>query len=241
MSVSAAPSAEKTSAVEDFFDIFFAPAAVYDRRRNTSAWLPFLVVTIAMALAYLATSDAMQPIMDAEYQRGMKAALEGQSKFTPEQLEQGRGMAEGFAKFAFLVGMPLSILFTGIALLLTSKLVDAQVKLGTAVMIASWAFVPRIIGSIVNAVQLRLMQPDSLDGMYRLALGPARFMDPDTASPILLAMAGRFDVFILWTTVLLGIGLSVVARIPRTQGMIAAFAVWVLAALPTLYSALGQG
>jgi hypothetical protein len=124
--------------------------------------------------------------------------------------------------------------------MVTSKLVDANVKLRTAVMIAAWAFVPRIIASILTAVELRVMQPESLDGAYRLAFSPARFLDPDTTSAVLVAIAGRFDVFILWTTLLLAIGLSVVARIPRAQATVAALAVWVLGALPTVYSAIGQ-
>jgi hypothetical protein len=39
-------------------------------------------------------------------------------------------------------------------------------------------------------------------------------------------------------TVLLAIGLSVVARIPRQRAAIAAFIVWVIGALPVLLGAL---
>lgn len=234
------PSIEKAGLVEDFVDIFVSPATVYERRRNSSAWVPLIVVSVVLGLSYFATLGTMQPMMDAEYARGMQATLEANPGLTPEQLAQGRKFAEAFGTFIIIAGTPLAIFFAGFALLLTSKLVDAQLKLGVAVMIAAWAFVPRIIGAIVTAGQLQLMKPESLDGMYRISSGPARFMDPDTASPLLLAIAGRFDVFILWTTLLLAIGLSVVARIPRAQAAVAAVCVWVLAALPTVYSAIGQ-
>ena len=55
---------------------------------------------------------------------------------------------------------------------------------------------------------------------------------------MLVAIAGRFDIFILWTTVLLGIGLSVVARLPRFNGMLAAMAVWVLGTFFALHGAI---
>jgi hypothetical protein len=236
----AAPSTQKTSVVEDFVDIFYAPASVYERRRDSSAWIPLIVVSVLLALLWLASADAMQPMMEAEYQRSVKATLEGNSGITAEQMAQGRAFAEGFGKFIIIVGTPIGIFFTGLGLMVTSKLVDANVKLRTAVMIAAWAFVPRIIASILTAVELRVMRPESLDGAYRLAFSPARFLDPDTTSAVLVAIAGRFDVFILWTTLLLAIGLSVVARIPRAQATVAALAVWVLGALPTVYSAIGQ-
>jgi hypothetical protein len=238
MSASAAPPAPKSGVVEDFVDIFATPSAVFERRRDSSPWLPLVIVSVVLAAAYLASSGAMQPIMDAEYERGMRATLEANPQLTAEQLQQGRAIAQGVGKFFIIASTPITIFLTGLVLLLTGKMVDAEVKLGTSVMIAAWAFVPRIIGSLATAAQLLILRPESLDGMYRVSLGPARFMDPDTASPMLLAIAGRLDLFVLWTTVLLGIGLSVVARIPRSSAMVAAGAVWVLASLPALYGAL---
>ena len=239
MTTSTAPSAEKVGVVEDFVDIFFSPAAVYERRRNSSAWLPLIVVSVVLGLAYYATSAAMQPIFDAEFARGMQATLDKNSNLTAEQLQQGRKFAEGIGRFFIILGTPIAIFFTGIGLVLVSKFVDVSLKLGTAVMIAAWAFVPRIIGSIATAAQLQLMKAESLDGMYRISSGPARFMDPETVSPMLLAVAGRFDLFILWTTALLAIGLSVVGPMPRKQAVVVAGLVWLLASLPTVYGALG--
>jgi hypothetical protein len=235
-----AASTEKAGVVEDFVDIFFSPSTVYERRRDSSAWVPLIVVSIALGVSWYATRNALQPMLDAEFARGMQEALDANRGMTAEQLQQGRKFAEAFGSFAIAAGTPIAIFFTGWALSWTSKLVEAQLKLGTAVMIAAWAFVPRIIGAIVTAGQLQFMKPESLDGMYRISSGPARFLDPDTASPLLVAVAGRFDVFIVWTTLLLAIGVSVVARIPRAQAAVAALCVWVLAALPTVYSSIGR-
>ena len=238
MTAPVAPSTEKAGVIEDFVDIFISPAAVYERRRDTSAWLPLIVVTVVLALAYLSTMGAMQPIMDAEYERGVKAMLESDSRFTREQMDQGRAFGEAIAKFMFVAGAPLAIFFCGLGLMLTSKLVDAKLALGTGVMIAAWAFVPRILGAVATAIQLQLMRPESLHGMYSISVGPARFMDPNTVSPMLVAIAGRFDLFILWTTALLGIGCSVVGRVSRFNGMLAAMAVWVLGTFLALYGAI---
>jgi VanZ family protein len=53
-----------------------------------------------------------------------------------------------------------------------------------------------------------------------------------------IALLGRIDLFTIWVTVLLAIGLAVVARIPRSRAAIAAVVVWVIGTLPALLGAL---
>jgi VanZ family protein len=104
-------------------------------------------------------------------------------------------------------------------------------------MVAAYAYVPRILENILNGVQGLLMDPASLDGRYRLSLGVGRFLDPNTTSPMLLALLGRVDVFTIWVTVLLAIGLAVTGKIPRSKAAIAAVLVWIIGALPAVLGA----
>jgi hypothetical protein len=55
---------------------------------------------------------------------------------------------------------------------------------------------------------------------------------------MMLAVLGRVDVFTIWITILLGIGLSVTGKIPRSKAMIAAALVWAIGALPAVLQAL---
>jgi len=56
----------------------------------------------------------------------------------------------------------------------------------------------------------------------------------------LLGLVGRIDVFTIWVTILLAIGLAVTGKIPRSRAAIAGVLMWVLGALPTLAGALRQ-
>jgi hypothetical protein len=236
----AAPApAEKPAAWwEDFIDIFYAPSQVFARRANSGFGIPMLVVTVVVALIAVVNSGVMQPIMDAEFSRGTAAAMRQNPQLTPEMMEKSRGFGEAIAKYGVIVFMPVGIFLTGLFLWLCGKLVDAKESLSAAIMIASYSFVPRIVEGVVNSVQGLLLDPAALDGRFRLSLGLGRFLDPDTASPVLLALLGRVDVFTIWVTVLLAIGLSVVGKIPRSRAAIAAALVWLLGALPQLLTAL---
>lgn len=227
----AEPSASKW---EDFIDIFYAPASVFARRASSGFFVSMLVVTVLTASLYILNSNVWSQVMDAEMSRALAKRAQ---TLTPEQAAQVRGFGETMGKVAAFIFMPVGIFFTALALWVCGKLVDAKQTLGQAMMVTSYAFLPRVIEGLVTSVQGLLLDPSTFNGRWRISLGPGRFLDPDTSSPVLLALLGRVDVFTIWVTVLLAIGLSVTGQIPRSRAAIAAAIVWVLGAVPLLLQA----
>jgi Yip1 domain len=196
-----------------------------------------LVVTVWVGATALPNSGVMQPIMDAEFSRATAAAMRNNPQVTAEMMEKSRGFGEVIAKYGAFVFIPVGIFLTGLALWVSGKLVDAQEHLSQAIMIAAYSFVPRVVEGVLAGLQGLLLDPSTMTGRFKLSLGAGRFLDPDTASPILLALVGRIDLFTIWVTVLLAIGLAVVGRIPKSKAAIAALLVWMLGALPQLLGA----
>ena len=227
-----APSADSTaSRWEDFIDIFYAPSAVFARRASSGVLLPMVVVTVLTGALYIMNSNVWSQVMDAE----MSRALARQSQqLTEEQMQGIRRFSETMAKVGSFVFVPVGIFLTGLMLWVCGKFVDAKQRLGQAIMVTSFAFMPRVVEALVVAVQGLVLDPGTFDGRWRVSLGVGRFFDPDTTSPALLAFLGRIDVFTIWVTVLLAIGLAVTGRIPRARAAIAAAIVWVLGAVPLL-------
>jgi hypothetical protein len=157
---------------------------------------------------------------------------------TPEQLEASRKMMGGFATVGAFIGTPFMILILGLVLWLVGKFFDAKQTLNAALVVTAFSYVPRLVEGVVARIQGLLVDPASLDSRYSLSLGFGRFLDPDTASPLLLALVGRIDVFTIWVTVLLAIGLAVTGRISRGSAAIAAAVVWLVGALPSIAGAL---
>ena len=233
-----APPAKPVARWEDFMDIFYAPSEVFARREHSGFGLPLLVVTVLIGVIAAVNMGVMQPIMDAEFTRATAAAMKKDPRVTAEQMQQFRAMGEKFAPVFAAIGTPIAIFFVGLTLWLAGKLVDAKQSFGAALMVTSYAYLPKVIGSIVAGVQGLLMDPATLTGQFKVSLGIGRFLDPDTASPILLALVGRMDVFTIWVTVLLVIGLAVTGKISRSSAAIAGVVVWVVGALPALLPAL---
>jgi hypothetical protein len=121
---------------------------------------------------------------------------------------------------------------------LVGKFFDAKESINAAIVVAVFSYVPRVVEGIVNRAQGLFVDPSSLTSRYSLSLGVGRFLDPDTTSPILLALVGRIDLFTIWVTVLIAIGLAVTGKISRAKAAIAAAVIWLLGALPAFATAL---
>jgi hypothetical protein len=228
---------EKASVIEDFIDIFYAPATVFARRANSSFWIPTIFVAICVGLLFFGNASRLEPIMDAEYQRTVAATMKANPQVTPEMMERGKAFAQTVTKVGAFIGVPIAIMLIGLVLWISGKMVDAQQTLGAALMVAAYSYMPRVLGGIAGAVQAFALDLSKMTSQYQLTFSPARFLDPETTSPILLAVASRFDVFTIWVTILLAIGLSVTGKIPRSKAAIAAVIVWVLGAVPVIYGA----
>ena len=220
---------------EDFIDIFYAPASVFARRATSGFFLPMVVVTVLTGALYILNSGVWSPVMDAE----MSRAMAKQPQLTAEQIQTMRGVSETMAKIGAFVFVPIGIFLTGLMLWVCGKLFESKQTAGQATMVAAFAFMPRIIEALVVSVQGLLLDPSGFTGRWRLSLGVGRFLDPDATSPALLALVGRLDVFTIWVTVLLAIGLAVTGNIPRSRAAIAAALVWLLGAAPMLLQARG--
>lgn len=229
------PPAKPASWWEDYIDIFYAPSQVFARRMHSGFGVPMLVVTVLIGAIFLANSSAMQPIMDAEFARAM---AKQSAKMTPEQMEAARSIGAKFAKVGVFFILPITMFLVGLTLWIIGKIFGAKQTLGAAFMVAAYAYVPKILEAVLGGVQLLLLDSSSMNGRYKLSLGVGRFLDPDTAAPALVAFLGRVDVFTIWVTILLGIGLSVTGKISRSNAMMAAVIIWFIGAAATVLPAL---
>ena len=235
----AAAPAETTSIWEDFIDIFFSPASVFRRREHGSWAIPMLVVTLALTILSFTNSGVLTPMMDAEFQRQGEIAMRKNPQITTEQMESMRGVTEKIQKFGLVVIIPLTIFIVGFMTWVVAKLVDSRQELHAALVVAAYSQVPRVIQGIVMGVQGLLMKPEQLNSRFSLDIGPARFFDPDATSQVLLVMLNRFELFTIWVTILLAVGVYATGRVSKRNAAIAGVLFWVVGSIPTLLQGLG--
>ncbi len=234
-------STKQGSVFEDILEVNWAPAAVFERARNNGVGMYILVLTVVSIAVVLATKGLLQPYIDANFDLQMAQMARKGQPMPPEAIETARSFGTwGFiGTSAFLV--PMSALL-GVAILwLAGKVVSAPMRFGQAALIATLGSVPRIMSFLITAVQGALVDAASIRSFYDASLGPARFLDPVTTSPAVMALLASIDVFSVWQLVIYGIGVSVVARVARSTGYIAAVIQWGVTAALTLIPAVIAG
>ena len=239
MAAQATPVAAPHAAIwEDFIDIFYAPSAVFRRREQGNFFIPLAVITTLCGALFYLNSGVLQPMFKAEFDRAMAAAMRQNPNIPPEAAERMRGFAMRMQQVGVFIFLPFAIFGVGVATWLAGKLVDAKQTFRAALVVGAYGYAPRVIDGLLQGIQGLFLDPSGIVGRFRLSLGVGRFFDPDTVSPLLLAIVGRVDLITIWITVLVAIGLCVTGGVPLRKAAIAAAIVWFIGGLPLIFSAL---
>lgn len=241
---------------EDFVDIFTQPAAVFERRRDGRFWAALIAFTVVSTLALFAARPVIQPALDRQMSAQI-AKITADPNIPAERREaaatQIRGMADSpWALAAGAVFLPFMLFLVALTLWLVAKPFGSGASLGQAMAVTAIAGIPRaVLGLVVAGVSAVMGR--QVEQMQAITLGPAAFLGAD-ASPVTAALLGRFDLGVLWHTVLLGVGIALMGRlvrradappavegtIPRRDGLLAAAIVWALGSLMAVVQAFNQ-
>lgn len=226
---------------EDSLEVLWAPGTVFERAKSRGFGKYLLVLTLISLVITIIAAKLIGPWIDASFDLQMQlAASRGQA--VPEN---AMAAARKFGSIGFYAS-PLFIVVLGsfvggLLLMLAGKIVSAPISYGQGVLVAALGSVPRILSVLVSAIFALVSDAESARSMYDLSVGPARFLDPHKISPVLLQLLGGLDVFNLWQLVIFGVGVSVLGRVSRSTGFIAALVAWVLGtALPLLPTLLAS-
>ena len=221
------PAQSKASLWEDLIDIFYAPSQVYDRRRDGRFGLALVAVILLSALFVGLFWGAIQPMFEATVDMTLRQAAAKGQPMPEEAAKAARSFGGTMGGIMAVIGAPIGILLTACMVWIFGKLLDAATTFSQAMAIVTLAQIPRTLSWLAVGAQGLLGNPDKPIFSYLIA--PTRFMDPETTSHTVLGLLSRFDVFIIWATILIAIGVSVIARVPRAKGAMVAAAVWLIA------------
>jgi hypothetical protein len=234
------PAAEGTGVWEDLIDIYYAPTKVFERRRDGRFWVPLLVLTAMTMVLYFATKPYLQPLYDVIFDKVIADMQAKNPNMNEEMLGNMRNQMDRFGWVNVLFIMPVMVVMLALTMWLVGKLFDSTQRFKQAMAVGALSQFPKLVESVLGGVQGYFMNPESITSQHSIKLSIARFM-PETTSPVVLAILGRFDVFVIWCTILIAIGVMVHGNIPRARAAIVAVIVWLVATFPVVYSALKQG
>ena len=216
---------------DNLIEVLYAPSKVFERTRAMEVFMYALVTAVVAGVLLFATKNLLQPWFDAQGDMMLKLAA---AKGTPIPDGMASTMRNS-TTWSFVVGAPLITLFgpyvNALFLLLGARMVKAPLSFKQAATIAVLSGVPRLLGWVALPVQAIVLDGASARGLMDLSLSPARFVDPTTMPPAVLALLGSLDVFRVWQVALMAIGVAVVARVPKSTGVVVALIMFGIGAI----------
>jgi hypothetical protein len=220
----------ESSSFGRLFGVLFSPGKTFRSIAERPTWLVPMLVLAALGLAMGLVIN--QRIDQREMIRGQMAKM-GQT-MTEEQIDEAvergkspvmRGVSAFFGFFAqcFVYLIPAFLFW------LIFKLIGSEMPFKSSFSTYLYASIPLAIFFLLTipiAFARSSIGPEALfEGV--LASSPAAFM-PEGTSPLVKAVLGGFDFFVLWALVLTVIGYRTVAKVSTAAAATVAILIWAL-------------
>jgi hypothetical protein len=230
-------SPDNASMAEDFVDIFVSPAKVFARRAKASPMAPYLIVCVLIIILFFASKNVMAPIFDAQMQKGVAAQMKANPQLTQDQMDKAKPVMNVVLNVGGVLGPPILLLVIALVTWVIGRFfMSSALSFGTALLITSYAWIPRVVAAVLSLVQALAMDVSKMTSPYQLSLSPARFFDPSAMSDGAYQMLGQIDLFSIWGTVLLVIGLIHAGKLEKNKAISTGVIMFVVGCLPALWA-----
>jgi Yip1 domain len=212
-----------------FADTLVAPSRGLAAAAARRSIAPPLVAATAVTLLVAAL---LVPRLD--YQRTVDALLEREpqaaAQLTPHDhevaLQQAEKLGGVTAWAAGLLTPALRALGIAIGLAVAFRAAAAPAQFAPTLAIAAWGTLPLALRELLSIPAILRMQGVGPEEVERALPSSLAALLPDGASPPVLALAGAFDLFTLWSLTLVALGMAGVAGVSRRRALAVVLVLW---------------
>ena len=221
------PAAPQADRWEDYIDVFISPAELFRRRARGSLTHPMVTIALLSMVIYF----VMLPLNSAMFEANT------QSPDAQEFMEQWGGLFRLAGGLLVPVTVLLGIAFASAMLWIGTRLASIEVDFRDTLLIATYAAFIYLLQSVAAGLSVMLADPP-LDQVRDLSFGVLRFTGGEGMNPLVIALLGRIDLFVLWQALVWVIGLRVLGRTSTGRAVAAAAVAWLLTGIPRALLAL---
>jgi hypothetical protein len=223
------------SQIQRLLCVFTAPSKLFeDLKRSTTWWLPFLVI-VAITYVFAFTVQAKvgwAQVTENVIQANPKTAAQ-MDKLPPEQVATQKKISATVTQVLMYVSPVVSILsmvvIAAVLMVTINFGFGGKASFGAALAVVVYAWLPMLIQSILATVSLLAgLAPESFNIQNFGGTNLAYYLSVSETPAALYKLAEVLDPIVIWTMVLLSMGLASVAGLKRRSGYYAVFGWWTL-------------
>jgi len=244
-----ADAAPGLTQVQRITNTFTAPSKTFEdiRRGNKSWWLPLIIGALASYILFAAVAQKITISQVVENQMRMDPkSQERMANATPEQRALGEKIATGITEGAFIGGPVIGIIGAAVVALglwgTINFVFGGKATYGGVFAVSYYAWLPMSVKALLGTIVIYAgTAPESFNIKNFSPTNLGAFLDPVETNKALYMLATWCDAVTIWTLVLMGMGLAIVAGVKRSSGYIAVFGWWLLFLLISVGWAAAMG
>lgn len=185
--------------------------------------IPLLIILVLTTISGI----VLAPRLDYESLRPQMAAKN--PNLAPEDLDRAIKMAGAVGKVSAYASPVLVLLvFVCVAavLLLAFRLFGGEGTFFQAFSIVTYAWIPRVIQSVILTVIIAIKGMADVNDIPTLVRSNPAFLVDMADHPVLFSFLATFDVFTIWTVVLLIIGFAYMSRFTKARSATIIVSIW---------------
>ena len=224
----AANGETQPSPVETLGRVILRPRAAFERMRDAKRghwWLVFLVTVLAVALLAIATT-MVQARMFQNISLPAGATQPGQSTTLQIVITLATG----------IIGALAGYLFRGVIVFALGLALGGRATFKQVVRMAAWSTLPVAIRKLVQATTSFVTGAFSMSGVSGLLSTREA-----TSMPMFNLLLGSFDIYLIWSLALLGIGAAVTSKLSKGKSVVLVMVYLALAVGVTLALNVASG
>jgi hypothetical protein len=229
------PVAPGMSQMQRVTNIFSAPSKTFEdiKRGNRSWWLPFVIMILIGYVFFAAVTVKVGWALVAENAIRMNPkAEERMAQSPPDQRAMAMKITQYSMEGGFAASPILVLIFVALGSLVLWGTINfvfgGKATFGSVFAVSMFASLPGIIKSLLGTAVLFIGTPETFNLNNFAPTNLGAFLSPMETNAALYKLATAIDFTTIWSMVLMGMGIAIVAGVKRSSGYVAVFGWWAI-------------
>jgi hypothetical protein len=235
-----APASPGMSQMQRVISVFTAPSKTFEdiKRGNASWWMPWAIMALVGYIFFAAIyfQIGMQTVVENQMKLASEKQQEQMAQAPPAQREMSTKISLYVTEGVFIAGPVFVLAIAAVVALVLWGTINFVFggKATFGKVFAMWFFanLPTVFKSLLGVVVVYAgAAPESFNIKNFAPTNLGAFLNPLETNKALYSLATSIDIVTIWTLVLMGMGIAIVAGVKRTSGYIAVFGWWAIIVL----------
>jgi len=234
------PAGPGLSQMQRVTSIFSAPSKTFEdiKRGNRSWWMPWVIMAVVgyLFFAVITTRVTMQTVVDNQSKLMSESQQEKMAQMPPEQRAMTAKWTLYITEGIFIAGPVFVLVVAAVVSLVLWGTINfifgGKASFGSIFAVWFFANLPSIFKSLLGVLVLFVGgTPETFNIKNFAPTNVAAFLPVMETNKAVYALASSLDVVTIWSLILMGMGIAIVAGVKRSSGYIAVFGWWAIIVL----------